>query len=150
MKKLTLLLFSFLMISGSYFSQLDVKETTDDAVEIGETKIAGYLMMGLKYYKPAEKYLFRFKNMVYPSILDIKSWWMNEQSKNELYELLLKKSADKSKDVKELEIKLTEKKTLKLKTGYGKVQFWLWDGYNWSYSQWFKMKKIDEVFGKVN
>ena len=88
--------------------------------------------------------------MVYPGILDIKSWWMNEQSKNELYELLLKKSADKSKDVKELEIKLTEKKTLKLKTGYGKVQFWLWDGYNWSYSQWFKMKKIDEVFGKVN
>ena len=48
MKKLTLLLFSFLMISGSYFSQLDVKETTDDAVEIGETKIAGYWMMGLK------------------------------------------------------------------------------------------------------
>ena len=48
------------MISGSYFSQLDVKETTDDAVEIGETKIAGYWMMGLKYYKPAEKYLFRF------------------------------------------------------------------------------------------
>ena len=95
------------MISGSYFSQLDVKETTDDAIEIGETKIAGYWMMGLKYYKPTEKYLFQFKNYEYPSILDIKSWWMNEQSKNELYDLLLKKSADKSKDVKELEIKLT-------------------------------------------
>ena len=78
------------MISGSYFSQLDVKETTDDAVEIGETKIAGYWMMGLKYYKPAEKYLFRFKNMVYPSILDIKSWWMNEQSKNDYMTCFLK------------------------------------------------------------
>ena len=46
------------MISGSYFSQLDVKETTDDAVEIGETKIGSSWIMSLKYYKPAERYLF--------------------------------------------------------------------------------------------
>ena len=148
MKKLIVFVLS-LAISVSTFSQLNVKETTGEKKEIGETRIAGGWMMGLDYYESSKSYLFSFKNMKYGSIMDVKSWWMNEQSKNELYDLLLKKSADKSKDVKELEIKLTEKKTLKLKTGYGKVQFWLWDGYNWSYSQWFKMKKIDEVFGKV-
>ena len=147
MKKTYSIILLSVLFTTNIFSQINIKETTNDIKKIGEIRIATYWMMDLSYLQTTDNYLYSFKNMEYSSILDVKSWSMNEQSKEELYEFIKGKSFDKSKDVKEFEIDLGGKKILKLKTGYGKVQFWLWNGYNWSYSQWFKMKQINSLYG---
>ena len=71
MKKLIVFVLS-LAISVSTFSQLNVKETTGEKKEIGETKIGGGWMMGLDYYNSTETYCFSFKNMKYGSMGNMK------------------------------------------------------------------------------
>jgi hypothetical protein len=134
-----------IFLSIQSYGQLNVKEKTNDKVLIGEGKLYGIKYMDITYYNSHEKYLFMFKDMTYQHIYESGSFWLNDQSFNELYELILQNI--NSKEKKEFDIDIDDEK-LTLRFEKKRCSFWVWDGYNWSYSVGFNKNQILKLFGK--
>lgn len=126
------------------FSQITVKEKVEPVV-IGEIKNGSLMTMTLRYFEEYELYYFGFLNKKYSSIVDYQSFSLNEESKNDLY-VLIKDNID-LKEKKEFEIPLANEDELTLTFINKRVQFSLWDGYKISYSDYFKMNKINDLYG---
>ena len=63
MKKAYSIIFLSVLFTTNIFSQINIKETTNDIKKIGEIRIATYWMMDLSYLQTADNYLYSFKNM---------------------------------------------------------------------------------------
>lgn len=125
-------------------AQLDITEKTDEAI-IGTITIMGSKYAEIDYYKELDKYLISFINIKYSIITDYESFWMDENSLNELYSLINKNLLSKEK--KEVDIQLKKDK-LRLEFKKGRVSFWLYNGAYWSYSYSFNNKQINKLFNK--
>ncbi len=92
-------------------AQLDITEKTDEAI-IGTITIMGSKYAEIDYYKELDKYLISFINIKYSIITDYESFWMDENSLNELYSLINKNLLSKEK--KEVDIQL-KKRQIKIR-----------------------------------
>ena len=95
MKKKLLIVLSllyFLNIS----SQLKIKSNSNNLTLIGRIKLLGDINGSLIYFKDKNMYMLSFLNRVYD--YKYESFWMNEQSKNELYQLIIEELPKKEKN----------------------------------------------------
>jgi hypothetical protein len=135
---------SFLFIFN-FQSQLNIVSTTDNLKLIGRIKILGEVNSSLIFFKDKNKYLLSFRNRVYD--YKYESFWMNEQSKVELYNLINNELPKKEKN-KTIEILLEDKRILSIEMHKKNASLNIWDGYKWYKTYWYKLKEIEKLFNK--
>ena len=94
--------------------------------------------------KDRNKFLLTFKNVSYN--YQNESFWMSPQTKFELHKLIKEELTKKTK-YKNIEVILDNNAVLLLSINRKKVSFNFWDGYSWVNSSWFRLFKIDNLFG---
>ena len=144
MNKYMVLSISFLFIFN-FQSQLNIVSTTDNLKLIGRIKILGEVNSSLIFFKDKNKYLLSFRNRVYD--YKYESFWMNEQSKVELYNLINNELPKKEKN-KTIEILLEDKRILSIEMHKKNASLNIWDGYKWYKTYWYKLKEIEKLFNK--
>tara|TARA_B110000483_G_C18058557_1_gene489348 strand:+ start:183 stop:653 length:471 start_codon:yes stop_codon:yes gene_type:complete len=135
---------SFLFIFN-FQSQLNIVSTTDNLKLVGRIKILGEVNSSLIFFKDKNKYLLSFRNRVYD--YKYESFWMNEQSKVELYNLINNELPKKEKN-KTIEILLEDKRILSIEMHKKNASLNIWDGYKWYKTYWYKLKEIEKLFNK--
>jgi len=133
-------------LSVSAKAQLDINEKKEPQL-IGEIKVAGHYLMSASLIEEENVVLFMFKNLQFQQIEDIQSFSIAYKDSEELYSIISDNLNNKAK--KELEINLANGDKLTLNFKGNTVQFLLWDGVSSSFSQYFKQKQIDKLFGKA-
>jgi len=98
----------------------------------------------LLHFKDRDKYMLTFQNSSYN--YQNESFWLSEQTKLELHELI-KSELDKKIKYKNIEIILDSNVVLVLSINKKKANFNLWDGYKWYNSYWYRLFKINNLFG---
>jgi len=98
----------------------------------------------LLHFNDKNKYLLTFQNSSYN--YQMESFWLSEQTKNELHELI-KGELEKKIKFKNIEVILDNNIVLVLSINKKKVSLNFWDGYNWVQSYWYRLFKIDNLFG---
>ena len=73
-------------------------------------------------------------------------FWISEQTKNELYELIIAELEERHK-FKNIEVVLGNNIVLVLSINRKKIRFNLWDGYTWIKSYWLREFKVGNLFG---
>lgn len=144
MNKYMVLSISFLFIFN-FQSQLNIVSTTDNLKLVGRIKILGEVNSSLIFFKDKNKYLLSFRNRVYD--YKYESFWMNEQSKVELYNLINNELPKKEKN-KTIEILLEDKRILSIEMHKKNASLNIWDGYKWYKTYWYKLKEIEKLFNK--
>ena len=140
-----LLLFIFLPVFS--FSQINASEV--DNVKVGEISMFGSWLMELESSSNDDWYAFRFRNISYQHIVDVESFLIQKKDLDSFYSLLKTNLEGLSRsESKEIEVELATDDKLTLKFQKGRVSFWLYNGVSWSYSQYFKLKHINKLFGK--
>ena len=91
-----LVIFFSLLLAINISSQLNIKSDSDNLKLIGRIKLLGEVNGSLIYFKDKNMYLLSFLNRVYD--YKFESFWMNEQSKNELYQLIIDELPKKEKN----------------------------------------------------
>ena len=109
------------------------------------SSIFGDLSSSLVYFKDKDKYLFTFLNRIYD--YQNESFWMSEESKEALYKVI-KSELSKREKFKDIEIIVDGEIVLVLSMHKRKVNFNLWDGNKWYCSSWYKIGKINKLFGE--
>lgn len=136
---------TFYLLCNNIFAQLQIKESTDGI------KIGSYSALGQRYVECTNynnNFAFTYRDYTYPLLDEYKTFWISgSESFNQLYNVIIETLNKKEK--KDLDIKLDGNNSLKLKFTTNKVSFWLWDGYNWSYSPTCNKKQIENIFGKT-
>ena len=135
---------SFLFIFN-FQSQLNIVSNTDNLKLVGRIKILGEVNSSLIFFKDKNKYLLSFRNRVYD--YKYESFWMNEQSKVELYNLINNELPKKEKN-KTIEILLEDKRILSIEMHKKNASLNIWDGYKWYKTYWYKLKEIEKLFNK--
>ena len=107
--------------------------------------IFGELSSSMVYFKDKNMFLFTFLNRAYDYRNE--SVWISKQTKEDLY-LLLKSELKKKEKYKNIELIIDNKITLVIAMHNKKASFNLWDGYNWYSSNWYRIKKLNNLFGK--
>jgi hypothetical protein len=97
------------------------------------------------YFNDKEKYLLTFKNNSYN--YQNESFWLSEKTKLELHQLI-KGELEKKTKYKNIEIILDNNAVLVLSINKKKANFNFWDGYSWVNSSWYRLFKINNLFGK--
>ena len=144
MKKKLLIVLSllyFLNIS----SQLKIKSNSNNLTLIGRIKLLGDINGSLIYFKNKNMYMLSFLNRVYD--YKYESFWMNEQSKNELYQLIKEELPKKEKN-KIIEIELEDNRVLSLEMHKKRASLNIWDGYKWYKTYWYKLRLLNSLFNK--
>ncbi|MBH18823.1 MAG: hypothetical protein CL851_00180 [Crocinitomicaceae bacterium] len=144
MKKKLLIVLSllyFLNIS----SQLKIKSNSNNLTLIGRIKLLGDINGSLIYFKDKNMYMLSFLNRVYD--YKYESFWMNEQSKNELYQLIIEELPKKEKN-KIIEIELEDNRVLSLEMHKKRASLNIWDGYKWYKTYWYKLRLLNSLFNK--
>ena len=95
------------------------------------------------YFKDRNKFLLTFKNVSYN--YQNESFWMSPQTK--LNYTIYKEELTKKTKYKNIEVILDNNAVLLLSINRKKVSFNFWDGYSWVNSSWFRLFKIDNLFG---
>lgn len=131
------------------YSQLNVVDT-EPAEEIGEVK--NFTSTALKATKRGEDYTILYKDAKFQHLDEYKSFSMNEQAFNELYDLLMSKWDNPPKE--DIMIKLEEGYlwlsftrmlgTTNVKFGHAVDE----NADVIGFSQWLTKRKIDKLFGK--
>ena len=96
------------------------------------------------YFKDRNKFLLTFKNVSYN--YQNESFWMSTQTKLELHQFIRGELIKKTK-YKNIEVILDNNAVLVLSINKKKVSFNFYDGYSWVNSSWFRLFKIDNLFG---
>tara|TARA_Y100000741_G_scaffold914_1_gene808 strand:+ start:2158 stop:2772 length:615 start_codon:yes stop_codon:yes gene_type:complete len=96
------------------------------------------------HFKDLNKYLLTFKNYQYN--YQNESFWLSEQTKEELHELL-KSELEKKIKFKNLEVILDSNVVMVISINKKKVSLNVWDGYTWIQSYWYRKFKINNLFG---
>ena len=96
------------------------------------------------YFKDRDKFLLTFKNISYN--FQNESFWMSTQTKLELHQFIRAELIKKTK-YKNIEVILDNNAVLVLSINEKKVSFNFYDGYSWVNSSWFRLFKIDNLFG---
>tara|TARA_B100002052_G_C15859419_1_gene589277 strand:+ start:1291 stop:1896 length:606 start_codon:yes stop_codon:yes gene_type:complete len=99
----------------------------------------------LIYLRDRNKYLLTFLNSEYN--YQNESFWISEQTKKELYELIDSELNKKIK-FKNIEVVLDNQVVLVISINRKKISFNLWDGYSWVQSYWYRHFKIRNLFGE--
>ena len=97
------------------------------------------------YFNDKEKYLLTFKNNSYN--YQNESFWLSKKTKLELHQLI-KEELEKKTKYKNIEIILDNNVVLVLSINKKKANFNFWDGYSWVNSSWYRLFKINNLFGK--
>ena len=100
----------------------------------------------LLHFKDRGKYLLSFQNSSYN--YQMESFWLSEQTKTDLHELI-RGELEKKIKFKNIEVILDNNIVLVLSINKKKVSLNFWDGYNWVQSYWYRLFKIDNLFGGV-
>ena len=127
------------------FSQLQIMTTFDNPELVGRVKTFGEISSSLIYFSENNKYLLTFLNRSYP--YKNESFWLNEVSKNELYELINSELILKEKN-KRIKIQLEENRILSLEMHKKKMALNIWDGTTLYKSSIYKLKHIRRLFEK--
>ena len=98
----------------------------------------------LLFFEDKDKYLLTFRNSMYN--YQNESIWLSKQSNEELYRLIVTE-LEKRPKYKNIEVILDDNVVLLLTINRKKISFNLWDGYNWIQSYWYKLFKIENLFG---
>jgi len=98
----------------------------------------------LLFFDDKDEYLLTFKNSNYN--YQNESIWLSKQSKEELYQLIVSE-LEKNTKYKNIEVILNDNVVLLLSINRKKISFNLWDGYNWVQSYWYRLFKIENLFG---
>ena len=128
------------------------KEANDSYKSIGVRGMSNFFTGGeefsasLLHFKDRKKYLLSFQNSSYN--YQMESFWLSEQTKNELHELI-KGELEKKIKFKNIEVILDNNVVLVLSINKKKVSLNFWDGYNWVESYWYRLFKINNLFGEV-
>jgi hypothetical protein len=123
------------------------KEANDTYKTVGVrrmTVIDEDFSASLLHFKDRNKYLLTFKNSSYH--YQNESFWISEQTKLELHQLI-KSELEKRIKYKNIEIILDNNVVLLLSINRKKVSFNFWDGYSWVNSYWYRLFKINNLFG---
>ena len=99
----------------------------------------------LLYLRDRDKYLLTFLNSEYN--YQNESFWISEQTKKELYELIDSELNKKIK-FKNIEVVLDNQVVLVISINRKKISFNLWDGYSWVQSYWYRHFKVRNLFGE--
>lgn len=140
-----LVVFFSLLLALNISSQLNIKSNSDNLKLIGRIKLLGEVNGSLIYFKDKNMYLLSFLNRVYD--YKFESFWMNEQSKNELYQLIIDELPKKQKN-KIVEIKLEDGRILSLEMNKKRASLNIWDGYKWYKTYWYKLRLLNSLFNK--
>lgn len=140
-----LVVFFSLLLAINISSQLNIKSNSDNLKLIGRIKLLGEVNGSLIYFKDKNMYLLSFLNRVYD--YKFESFWMNEQSKNELYQLIIDELPKKQKN-KIIEIKLEDGRILSLEMNKKRASLNIWDGYKWYKTYWYKLRLLNSLFNK--
>ena len=144
MKSYLVIIFSILL-AINISSQLNIKSNSDNLKLIGRIKLLGEVNGSLIYFKDKNMYLLSFLNRVYD--YKFESFWMNEQSKNELYQLIIDELPKKEKN-KIIEIELEDNRILSLEMHKKRASLNIWDGYKWYKTYWYKLRLLNSLFNK--
>jgi hypothetical protein len=98
----------------------------------------------LIYFKEKNEYLLTFQNSEYN--YQNESFWISDQTKNELYNLIISELNQRHK-FKNIEVILGNNIVLVLSINRKKISFNLWDGYSWVQSYWYREFKVSNLFG---
>ena len=98
----------------------------------------------LLFFEDKDKYLLTFRNSKYN--YQNESIWLSKQSKEELYQLIVSELEKRTK-YKNIEVILDDNVVLLISINRKKISFNLWDGYNWIQSYWYRLFKIENLFG---
>lgn len=98
----------------------------------------------LLFFEDKDKYLLTFRNSNYN--YQNESIWLSKQTKEELYQLIVTELEKKTK-YKNIEVVLDDNVVLLISINRKKVSFNLWDGYNFVQSYWYRLFKINNLFG---
>ena len=134
-----LVIFFSLLLAINISSQLNIKSDSDNLKLIGRIKLLGEVNGILIYFKDKNMYLLSFLNRVYD--YKFESFWMNEQSKNELYQLIIDELPKKEKN-KIIEIELEDNRILSLEMHKKRASLNIWDGYKWYKTYWYKLNSL--------
>ena len=140
-----LIVFFSLLLALNISSQLNIKSNSDNLKLIGRIKLLGEVNGSLIYFKDKNMYLLSFLNRVYD--YKFESFWMNEQSKNELYQLIIDELPKKEKN-KIIEIELEDNRILSLEMHKKRASLNIWDGYKWYKTYWYKLRLLNSLFNK--
>jgi len=140
-----LVIFFSLLLAINISSQLNIKSDSDNLKLIGRIKLLGEVNGSLIYFKDKNMYLLSFLNRVYD--YKFESFWMNEQSKNELYQLIIDELPKKEKN-KIIEIELEDNRILSLEMYKKRASLNIWDGYKWYKTYWYKLRLLNSLFNK--
>ena len=140
-----LVVFFSLLLALNISSQLNIKSNSDNLKLIGRIKLLGEVNGSLIYFKDKNMYLLSFLNRVYD--YKFESFWMNEQSKNELYQLIIDELPKKEKN-KIIEIELEDNRILSLEMHKKRASLNIWDGYKWYKTYWYKLRLLNSLFNK--
>ncbi|MDB2539139.1 hypothetical protein N9X23_02100 [Flavobacteriales bacterium] len=140
-----LVIFFSLLLAINISSQLNIKSDSDNLKLIGRIKLLGEVNGSLIYFKDKNMYLLSFLNRVYD--YKFESFWMNEQSKNELYQLIIDELPKKEKN-KIIEIELEDNRILSLEMHKKRASLNIWDGYKWYKTYWYKLRLLNSLFNK--
>lgn len=140
-----LVVFFSLLLAINISSQLNIKSNSDNLKLIGRIKLLGEVNGSLIYFKDKNMYLLSFLNRVYD--YKFESFWMNEQSKNELYQLIIDELPKKQKN-KIIEIELEDGRILSLEMNKKRASLNIWDGYKWYKTYWYKLRLLNSLFNK--
>jgi len=140
-----LVIFFSLLLAINISSQLNIKSDSDNLKLIGRIKLLGEVNGSLIYFKDKNMYLLSFLNRVYD--FKFESFWMNEQSKNELYQLIIDELPKKEKN-KIIEIELEDNRILSLEMHKKRASLNIWDGYKWYKTYWYKLRLLNSLFNK--
>ena len=99
----------------------------------------------LLYLRDRDKYLLTFLNSEYN--YQNESFWISEQTKEELFELIDSELNKKIK-FKNIEVVLDNQVVLVISINRKKISFNLWDGYSWVQSYWYRHFKVRNLFGE--
>tara|TARA_B100001769_G_C22043707_1_gene560935 strand:+ start:514 stop:1119 length:606 start_codon:yes stop_codon:yes gene_type:complete len=99
----------------------------------------------LLYLRDRDKYLLTFLNSEYN--YQNESFWISEQTKKQLYELIDSELNKKIK-FKNIEVVLDNQVVLVISINRKKISFNLWDGYSWVQSYWYRHFKVRNLFGE--
>ena len=78
----------------------------------------------------------------------MESFWLSEQTKYELHQLI-KGELEKKIKFKNIEVILDNNVVLVLSINKKKASLNFWDGYNWVKSYWYRLFKINNLFGEA-
>jgi hypothetical protein len=98
----------------------------------------------LLFFEDKDKYLLTFRNSNYN--YQNESIWLSKQTKEELYQLIVTELEKRTK-YKNIEVVLDDNVVLLISINRKKVSFNLWDGYNFVQSYWYRLFKINNLFG---